>query len=123
MFLEKLRAPGDLNHGRTSRSAYERALVQNEPLFVNNIEAARWVPLVQPENTTFRSQTEDLFLLKELTVQEFKIDNKRVPPTGTQVGSSGAVCKRTPAILRFRRTTSPQSYVVDQRDLRIEFAH
>ncbi|POM67906.1 ABC Superfamily, partial [Phytophthora palmivora] len=40
MFLEHLKAPRGLNHGRTSRGAYERALVQVEPLFVNDIEAA-----------------------------------------------------------------------------------
>ncbi|POM81930.1 ATP-binding cassette (ABC) Superfamily [Phytophthora palmivora] len=45
MFLEHLKAPRGLNHGRTSRGAYERALVQDEPLFVNKIEAARCVLL------------------------------------------------------------------------------
>ncbi|POM63370.1 ABC Superfamily [Phytophthora palmivora] len=40
MLLEHLKAPRGLNHGRTSRGAYERALVQDEPLFVNDIEAA-----------------------------------------------------------------------------------
>ncbi|POM62527.1 ATP-binding cassette (ABC) Superfamily [Phytophthora palmivora] len=38
MFLEHLKAPCGLNHGSTSRGAYERALVQDEPLFVNDIE-------------------------------------------------------------------------------------
>ncbi|POM77963.1 ABC Superfamily [Phytophthora palmivora] len=41
MFLEHLKAPRGLNHGSTSRGAYERASVQDEPLFVNDIEAAR----------------------------------------------------------------------------------
>ncbi|POM72281.1 ABC Superfamily, partial [Phytophthora palmivora] len=41
MFLEHLKAPRGLNHGRTARGAYERALVQDKPLFVNDIEAAR----------------------------------------------------------------------------------
>ncbi|POM79612.1 ATP-binding cassette (ABC) Superfamily, partial [Phytophthora palmivora] len=45
MFLEHLKAPRGLNHGRTSRGGYERALVQDEPLFVNDIEAARCVLL------------------------------------------------------------------------------
>ncbi|POM75759.1 ATP-binding cassette (ABC) Superfamily [Phytophthora palmivora] len=45
MFLEHLKAPRGLNHGRTSRGAYERALVQDEALFVNDIEAARCVLL------------------------------------------------------------------------------
>ncbi|KAB5587394.1 hypothetical protein CTheo_9170 [Ceratobasidium theobromae] len=130
MFLEHLKAPRGLNHGRTSRGAYERALVQDEPLFVNDIEAARCVllaphriplkeftslrkkpedrgglfpvwgyPWVQPENTTTQPQAEDLFWrwvsLKNFTVQELKE-------------------------LREDRLLS---YVLDQRDLRIEFAH
>ncbi|POM70289.1 ABC Superfamily [Phytophthora palmivora] len=130
MFLEHLKAPRCLNHGCTSRGAYERALVQDEPLFVNDIEAARCVllaqhrillkeftslrkkpedrgglfpvwgyPWVQPENTTAQAQAEDLFWrwvsLKNFTVQELKE-------------------------LREDRLLS---YVLDQRDLRIEFAH
>ncbi|POM77955.1 Hypothetical protein PHPALM_4584 [Phytophthora palmivora] len=104
-------------------------LVQDEPLFVNDIEAARCVLLaphriplkkftslgkkpedrgglfpvwgytwVQPENTTTQTQAEDLFWrwvsLKNFTVQELKE-------------------------LREDRLLS---YVLDQRDLRIEFA-
>ncbi|POM58255.1 Hypothetical protein PHPALM_37126 [Phytophthora palmivora] len=130
MFLEHLKAPRGLNHGRTSRDVYESASVQDEPLFVNDIEAARCVllashqipskefsslrkkpedrgglfpvwgyPWVQPENPTTQSQTEDLFWrwisLKNFTVQELKE-------------------------LREDRLLS---YVLDQRDLRIEFAH
>ncbi|POM72567.1 ABC Superfamily [Phytophthora palmivora] len=130
MFLEHLKASRGLNHGRTSRGAYERASVQGEPLFVNDIEAARRVllaphriplkeftslrkkpedrsglfpvwgyPWVQPENTVTQTQAEDLFWrwvsLKNFTVQELKE-------------------------LREDRLLS---YVLDQRDLRIEFAH
>ncbi|POM79849.1 Hypothetical protein PHPALM_2385, partial [Phytophthora palmivora] len=125
-----LKAPRGLNHGRASRGAYERALVQDEPLVVNDIEAARCVllaphriplkeftslrkkpedrggqfpvrgyPWVQPENTTTQTQAEDLFCRwvsqKNFTVQELKE-------------------------LREDRLLS---YVLDQRDLRIEFAH
>ncbi|POM70333.1 ATP-binding cassette (ABC) Superfamily [Phytophthora palmivora] len=127
---DHLKAPRGLNHGRTSRGAYERALIQDEPLFGNDIEAARCVLLaphriplkeltslrkkpedrgglfpvwgytwVQPENTTTQTQAEDLFWrwvsLKNFTVQELKE-------------------------LREDRLLS---YVLDQRDLRIEFAH
>ncbi|POM66540.1 Hypothetical protein PHPALM_17580 [Phytophthora palmivora] len=130
MFLEHLKAPRGLNHGRTSRDAYGLALVQYEPVFVNDIEATRCVllaphriplkeftslrkkpedrgglfpvwgyPWVQPENTTTQFQAEDLFWrwvsLKNFTVQELKE-------------------------LREDRLLS---YVLDQRDLRIEFAH
>ncbi|POM59666.1 ATP-binding cassette (ABC) Superfamily [Phytophthora palmivora] len=106
MFLEHLKAPRGLNHGRTSRGAYERAFVQVEPLFVNDIEAARYrgglfpvwgYPWVQPENTTTQTQAEDLFWrwdsLKNFTVQE----------------------------LKEHREDRLLSYVLDQRDLRIEF--
>ncbi|POM61244.1 ATP-binding cassette (ABC) Superfamily [Phytophthora palmivora] len=130
MFLEHLKAPRGLNHGRASRGAYERALVQVEPLFINDIEAARCVllaphriplkeftslgkkpedrgglfpvwgyPWVQPENTTTHTEAEDLFWrwvsLKNFTVQE----------------------------LKELREDCLLSYVLDQRDLRIEFAH
>ncbi|POM75613.1 Hypothetical protein PHPALM_7263 [Phytophthora palmivora] len=130
MFLEHLKAPRGLNHGRTSRGAYEGASVQDEPPFVNDIETTRCVllvshriplkeftslrmkpedrgglfpvwgyPWVQPENTTTQTQAEDLFWrwvsLKNFTVQELKE-------------------------LREDRLLS---YVLDQRDLRIEFAH
>ncbi|POM67294.1 LOW QUALITY PROTEIN: ATP-binding cassette (ABC) Superfamily [Phytophthora palmivora] len=119
MFLEHLKAPRGLNHGRTSRGAYEHALVQDEPLFVKDIEAARCV-LLAPHRIPFKEFTslrkkpedrgglfpiwgypwaEDLFWrwvsLKNFTVQELKE-------------------------LRKDRLLS---YVLDQRDLRIEFAH
>ncbi|POM78369.1 ATP-binding cassette (ABC) Superfamily, partial [Phytophthora palmivora] len=64
MFLEHLKAPRGLNHGRTSRGAYERALVQDEPLFANDIKAARCVLLVPhriplKEFTSLRKKPED----------------------------------------------------------------
>ncbi|POM75608.1 LOW QUALITY PROTEIN: Hypothetical protein PHPALM_7269 [Phytophthora palmivora] len=107
MFPGHLKAPRGLNHGRTSRGAYERDLFQNEPLSINNIEAARpWcalprvgVPLGTAQNTTTQSQQEGLFWrcvsLKNFTVQELKE-------------------------LREARFLS---YVLGQRDLRIEFSH
>ncbi|POM71832.1 ATP-binding cassette (ABC) Superfamily [Phytophthora palmivora] len=73
--------------------AYERALVQDEPLFANDIEAA-WCELLAPhriplmEFTSFRKKS-------EARVQELKE-------------------------LRENRLLS---YILDQRDLRIEFAH
>ncbi|POM70203.1 Hypothetical protein PHPALM_13392, partial [Phytophthora palmivora] len=126
MLVEHLKAPRGLNHGHTSRGAYERALVQDEPLFAttlrplgvcavgNTPNSSRsrkksedrgglfpvWGYLwVQPENTTTQTQAEDLFWrwvsLKNFTVQELKE-------------------------LREDRLLS---YVLGQRDLRIEFAH
>ncbi|POM60743.1 ATP-binding cassette (ABC) Superfamily [Phytophthora palmivora] len=56
MFLEKLSAPRGLNQGHTSRGAYECALVQNEPLFVDDIEAARCV-LLAPHRVLFQGRS------------------------------------------------------------------
>ncbi|POM79048.1 ABC Superfamily [Phytophthora palmivora] len=104
LILEHLKAPRGLNHWRASRGAYERALIQDKPLFVNDIEAARRFPVwgypwVQVENTTTQTQADDLFWrwvsLKNFTVQELK---------------------------DFREDYL-LSYVLDQPDLRIEFAH
>ncbi|POM63908.1 Hypothetical protein PHPALM_20632 [Phytophthora palmivora] len=77
MSLEHLQVPRGINHGHTSRGVYERALVQDGPLFVNDIEAARCV-LLAPH---------------------------RIPLT------------------EFTSLHRLLFYVVDQRDLRIEFAH
>ncbi|GMF26137.1 unnamed protein product [Phytophthora fragariaefolia] len=44
-FLEKLQDPRGLVGGYTSKGAFERTLVMNEPLFLENIEAARCVLL------------------------------------------------------------------------------
>ncbi|GMF14081.1 unnamed protein product [Phytophthora lilii] len=44
-FLESLRVPCPLVGGHISKGAYERAVVQNEPLFVSDVEAARCVLL------------------------------------------------------------------------------
>ncbi|POM59235.1 ATP-binding cassette (ABC) Superfamily [Phytophthora palmivora] len=64
MFLEHLKAPRGLNHGRTSRGAYERALVQDEPLFINDSEATRCVLLAPhriplKEFTSLRKKPEE----------------------------------------------------------------
>ncbi|POM61631.1 ATP-binding cassette (ABC) Superfamily [Phytophthora palmivora] len=110
MFLANLSTPRGLNHGRTSRGAYEHASVQNESRFVEDIEVARnplvsqsnWKNVVdfpRPENTTTHSQAEDQFWrwvsLKIFTVHE----------------------------LKELRVDRPLSYVLDQLDLCIEFAH
>ncbi|POM70951.1 Hypothetical protein PHPALM_12551 [Phytophthora palmivora] len=54
--MEHLKAPRGLNHGSASRDAYERALVQAEPLFVNDVEAARCV-LLAPHRIPFKEFT------------------------------------------------------------------
>ncbi|POM71415.1 Hypothetical protein PHPALM_12024 [Phytophthora palmivora] len=62
--MRHLKAPRGLNHGRTSSGAYERALVQDEPHFVNDTEAARCVLLAPhrlplKEFTSLRKKPED----------------------------------------------------------------
>ncbi|POM77287.1 LOW QUALITY PROTEIN: ATP-binding cassette (ABC) Superfamily [Phytophthora palmivora] len=127
MFPSLPKTPRGLNHGCTSRGAYERTSVQDEPLFVNDIEAARCVllaprriplkeftslrkkpedrgglfpvcgyPWVQHENTTTQTQAEDLFW---------------------------RWVSLTNVTLKELREDRLLSYVLDQRDLRIAFAH
>ncbi|POM77817.1 ATP-binding cassette (ABC) Superfamily [Phytophthora palmivora] len=118
MFLEHVKAPRGLNLGRTSRGAYERALtarcvllaphriplkeftsLRKKPEDRGGLFPVWGYPYVQHENTTTQSQAEGLFWrwvsLKNVTVQKLKE-------------------------LREDRLLS---YVLDQRDLRIEFAH
>ncbi|KAG3123779.1 hypothetical protein PI124_g23186 [Phytophthora idaei] len=45
LYLEQLVAPRGLIGGHTSKGAYERTLVQRNPLFTENIEGARCVLL------------------------------------------------------------------------------
>ncbi|POM70009.1 ATP-binding cassette (ABC) Superfamily, partial [Phytophthora palmivora] len=114
MILEHFKAPRGLNHGRTSRGAYERALVQGEPLFVNDIEAARCV-LLAPHRIP----------LKEFT-------SLRKKPEDRGGGTAREHCNpdpgRRPVLemvqeLKELREDRLLFYVLDQRDLRIEFAH
>ncbi|POM78647.1 Hypothetical protein PHPALM_3795 [Phytophthora palmivora] len=112
MFLEHLKAPRGLNHGRTSRGAYESVLLaprriplkvftrlRKKPEHRGGLFPVWGYPCVQSENTTNQSQAEDLFWrwvsLKNFTVRELK---------------------------EFREDRL-LSYVLDQRDLRIEFTH
>ncbi|KAG6622170.1 ABC Superfamily [Phytophthora cinnamomi] len=62
--LEKLTPPRGLISGHTSMGAYERALVETEPLFVSDIEVARCVLLAPhkiplKEFTNLRKKAED----------------------------------------------------------------
>ncbi|POM79923.1 ABC Superfamily [Phytophthora palmivora] len=102
MFLEHLKAPRGLNHGRKSRGAYERALAQDEPLFVNDIEAARCV-LLAPHR---------------IPLKEFTSLRKKPEDRGGLFPVWGY-----PWELKELREDRLLSYVLDQRDLRIEFAH
>ncbi|POM78357.1 LOW QUALITY PROTEIN: ATP-binding cassette (ABC) Superfamily [Phytophthora palmivora] len=121
MFLEHLKAPRGLNHGRTSRGAYERSLVQDEPLFVNDIEAARCV-LLAPHRIP----------LKEFTSLHKKLEDRGglfpvwgytwVQPenTTTQTQAEGLFWRWvffTVQELKELREDRLLSYVLDQRDL------
>ncbi|GMF11767.1 unnamed protein product [Phytophthora lilii] len=55
-FLENLRVPCPLVGGHISKGAYERAMVQNEPLFVSDVEAARCV-LLAPHKIPLKELT------------------------------------------------------------------
>ncbi|GMF42178.1 unnamed protein product [Phytophthora fragariaefolia] len=61
-FLEKLQDPRGLVGGYTSRDAFERKLVMNEPLFQENIEAARsrngaYAKITTPHRVAKKPQT------------------------------------------------------------------
>ncbi|KAG2907876.1 hypothetical protein PC117_g20090 [Phytophthora cactorum] len=65
LYLEQLVAPRGLIGGHTSKGAYERTLVQRNPLFAENIEAARCV-LLAPHRIP----------LKEFTTRHKKPENR-----------------------------------------------
>ncbi|KAG3043391.1 hypothetical protein PC121_g22578 [Phytophthora cactorum] len=65
LYLEQLVAPRGLIGGHTSKGAYERTLVQRNPLFTENIEAARCV-LLAPHRIP----------LKEFTTRRKKPENR-----------------------------------------------
>ncbi|GMF44446.1 unnamed protein product [Phytophthora fragariaefolia] len=129
-FLEKLQVPRGRVGGYTSRGAFERELVMNEPLFQENIEAARRVLLASHR-----------IPLKEFTSLRKKPETKGglhpvwgypcVQPEGT-AGFPQAESVFWAGVLEqgYQRQELGQlkaelalSSVLDQRDLRIEFAH
>ncbi|POM74862.1 ATP-binding cassette (ABC) Superfamily [Phytophthora palmivora] len=121
MFLEHLKAPRGLNHGRTSRGAYERALVQDDPPFVNDIEAARCV-LLAPHR----------ILLKEFTSLRKKPEDRGglIPVWGYPWVQPENTTTQTQAEDLFWRWISLKNFTVQElkdsgkiRDLRIEFSH
>ncbi|KAG2794117.1 hypothetical protein PC118_g22958 [Phytophthora cactorum] len=68
LYLEQLVAPRGLIGGHTSKGAYERTLVQRNPLFTENIEAARCV-LLAPHRIH----------LKKFTTRRKKPENRGGP--------------------------------------------
>ncbi|POM76318.1 LOW QUALITY PROTEIN: Hypothetical protein PHPALM_6453 [Phytophthora palmivora] len=97
--LVKISAPRGLNHGCTSRSVYERVLVQAEPLFVDDIEAC---VLLAPHRIR----------LKEFTSLRKKREDR-----------DGIFPNYTVQELKDLRKDRLLSYVLVQRNFRIGFAH
>ncbi|KAG2875780.1 hypothetical protein PC129_g22419 [Phytophthora cactorum] len=130
LYLEQLVAPRGFIGGHTSKGAYERALVQRNPLFTENIEAARCV-LLAPHRIP----------LKEFTTRRKKPENwgglhpvwgyPWVCPENCQSWGAAdllfwkwiASHSYSQEELRELQQDRLLSYTLDQRDLRIEFVH
>ncbi|KAG3165420.1 hypothetical protein C6341_g12381 [Phytophthora cactorum] len=130
LYLEQLVAPRGLIGGHTSKGAYERTLIQWNPLFTENIEAARCV-LLAPHRIP----------LKEFTTRRKKPENRGglhpvwgypwVCPENCQSwGATDLLFWKWVAShsysqeeLRELQQDRLLSYILDQRDLRIEFVH
>ncbi|KAG2936595.1 hypothetical protein PC117_g11986 [Phytophthora cactorum] len=130
LYLEQFVAPRGLIGGHTSKGAYERTLVQRNPLFTENIEAARCV-LLAPHRIP----------LKEFTTRRKKPENRGglhpvwgypwVCPENCQSwGATDLLFWKWVAShsysqeeLRELQQDRLLSYILDQRDLRIEFVH
>ncbi|GMF26572.1 unnamed protein product [Phytophthora lilii] len=129
-FLENLRFPRPLVGGHISKGAYECAVVQNEPLFVSDVEAARCVLLAQHK-----------IPLKEFTSLRKKPENKGglhpvwgypwVQPENTTmwvqaedlfwcwVSLQGYAAQEIQEL----RDEQQLSSILEQRELRIKFGH
>ncbi|KAG2924396.1 hypothetical protein PC114_g4522 [Phytophthora cactorum] len=130
LYLEQLVAPRGLIGGHTSKGAYERTLVQRNPLFTENIEAARCM-LLAPHRIP----------LKEFTTRRKKPENRGglrpvwgypwVCPENCQSWGAAdllfwkwvASHSYSQEELRELQQDRLLSYILDQRDLRIEFVH
>ncbi|KAG3083060.1 hypothetical protein PI125_g19833 [Phytophthora idaei] len=130
LYLEQLVAPRGLIGGHTSKGAYERALVQRNLLFTENIDAARCV-LLAPHRIP----------LKEFTTRRKKPENRGglhpvwgypwVCPENCQSWGTAdllfwkwvASHSYSQEKLRELQQDLLLSYILDQRDLRIEFVH
>ncbi|KAG3205263.1 hypothetical protein PC128_g1500 [Phytophthora cactorum] len=130
LYLEQLVAPRGLIGGHTSKGAYERTLVQRNPLFTENIDAARCV-LLAPHRIR----------LKEFTTRRKKPENRGdlhpvwgypwVCPENCQSWGAAdllfwkwvASHSYSQEKLRELQQDLLLSYILDQRDLRIEFVH
>ncbi|KAG3235042.1 hypothetical protein PI124_g19917 [Phytophthora idaei] len=130
LYLEQLVAPRGLIGGHTSKGAYERTLVQRNPLFTENIEAARCVHLAPHR-----------IALKEFTTRRKKPENRGgLHPVWGYPWVCLENCQSwDAAVLLFWKWIASHScaqeklrelqqdlllsYILDQRDLRIEFVH
>ncbi|KAG3118755.1 hypothetical protein PI124_g20159 [Phytophthora idaei] len=130
LYLEQLVAPRGLIGGHTSKGAYERTLVQRNPLFTVNIEAARCVHLAP-----YRIP------LKEFTTRRKKPENRGglhlvwgypwiCPEDCQSWGAADLLFWKwvtshchSQEELRELQQDRLLSYILDQRDLRIESVH
>ncbi|KAG3249578.1 hypothetical protein PI124_g5757 [Phytophthora idaei] len=130
LYLEQLVAPRGLIGGHTSKGPYERTLVQRNPLFTENIEAARCV-LLAPHRIP----------LKEFTTRRKKPENRGglhpvwgypwVYPENCQSWAAADLLfwkwvvshSYSQEKLRELQQDLLLSYILDQRDLRIEFVY
>ncbi|KAG4043563.1 hypothetical protein PC123_g20969 [Phytophthora cactorum] len=130
LYLEQLVAPRGLIGGHTSKGAYERTLVQRNPLFTENIEAVRCV-LLAPHRIP----------LKEFTTRRKKPKNRGglhpvwgypwVCPENCQSWGAAdllfwkwvASHSYSQEELRELQQDRLLAYILDQRDLRIELFH
>ncbi|KAG3070594.1 hypothetical protein PI124_g21183 [Phytophthora idaei] len=130
LYLEQLVAPRGLIGGHTSKGAYERTLVQRNPLFTENIEAARCVHLAPHR-----------IAVKEFTTRRKKPENRGgLHPVWGYPWVCLENCQSWgAAVLLFWKWIASHScsqeklrelqqdlllsYILDQRDLRIEFIH
>ncbi len=130
LFLELLVAPRGLVGGHTSRGIYERALVQKEQLFVGNLEAARCV-LLAPHRiplkdfTTCRKKPETRGGLYPVWGYPWVMPESC--PTWSSCGDMFWAwvesLKYSPTELRELHEDQLLSSILDQRDLRVRFAH
>ncbi|KAG2806282.1 hypothetical protein PC112_g17915 [Phytophthora cactorum] len=130
LYLEQLDAFRELIGGHTSKGAYKRTLVQRNPLFTKNIETARCV-LIAPHRIP----------LKEFTTRRKKPENRVglhpvwgypcVCPENCQSWGAAdwlfwkwvASHSYSQEELRELQQDRLLSYIVEQRDLWIEFVH
>ncbi|EGZ18459.1 hypothetical protein PHYSODRAFT_256508 [Phytophthora sojae] len=122
-------APRGLNCGYTSKGSYERALVEKEPLFLGDIEAARCVllaphKLTLKEFTTLRKKPEDKGGLHPVWGYHWVKPNENMTWNEVEDRFRCYVQRKGYSDQEFKelREDRTLSAIVDLHELRIEFA-